>query len=155
MSLSRFGKSLLLSAILFAAPLLTFAQVSAIQEGVRSAAGAANLSRNDCTGSECVIEIISNVVAVALQFSGVLLLCYLLYAGFLWMTAPDSKQVTQAQEMIKNAVAGLLLVVLSFAISSFVLEQLTTVVTGVRPAPAAAEPSAGGPSAGAPAAVTP
>ncbi len=143
MSLSRIGKSLLLSVTLLVTPMAAFAQVSAIRGGVESAATAANLSRSSCRGTACVIGIISNVVTVAIQFSGVLLLCYLLYAGFLWMTAPDSKQVGQAQDMIKNAVAGLLLVVVSFAISSFVLEQLETVITGERPAPAAGAEGAG------------
>lgn len=138
MSLSRFGKSLLLGATLLVTPILASAQVSAIQGGVNSAANAAfGSARPTCTGTQCVVNIVANVVSIGLQFSGVLLLCYLLYAGFLWMTAPDSKQVGQAQDMIKNAVAGLLLIVVSFAISSFVLDSLQTIVTGSRPAPAA------------------
>ena len=153
MSLSRFGKGLFLALALFTGPMVAFAQVSAIQGGVRTAATAASLTISSCSGTTCLINVIGNVIKVAINFSGVILLCYLLYAGFLWMTASgDPKAVTTAQDMIKNAVAGLVLITISFAISSFVLDTLGTIATGQTPTPAA---GASGPSAPAPAPTTP
>ena len=73
-------------------------------------------------------EIVGSLVNVALGFVGILLLVYLLYAGFLWMTAGgDEKQTEKATAYIKNAVIGLVIVISSYAISSFVLGSLVNV----------------------------
>lgn len=55
---------------------------------------------------------------------GVLLLVYIIYAGFLWMTSDGDTGTKKAKDMIKNAVIGLVIIVSAFAISSFVLTQL-------------------------------
>lgn len=76
--------------------------------------------------------IVGRIINVVLGFLGILLLVYLLYAGFLWMTAAgDDKQVGKAKEMIKNAVIGLIVIVAAFSISNFVLSSLVNVTTGV------------------------
>lgn len=73
-------------------------------------------------------EIVGSIINVVLGFLGILLLVYLLYAGFLWMTAGgDSKKVDEAKAMIKNAIIGLVIITAAFAISSFVLGSLITV----------------------------
>lgn len=75
--------------------------------------------------------IIGNIINIVLSFLGVLLLIYLIYAGFLWMTSGgDSKKAESAQQYIKNAVIGLIIILASFAISNFVITNLTA-VTGV------------------------
>lgn len=75
-------------------------------------------------------EMIGNIINIALGFIGILLLVYLLYGGFLWMTSGGSDEgVKKAQTMIKNAVVGLLIVIAAFAISNFVLESLINVTT--------------------------
>ncbi len=71
--------------------------------------------------------IIGNIINIVLSFMGVLLLVYLVYAGFLWMTSSDSKGPEKAKEMIKNAIIGLIIIVSSFAISNFVLNALPSV----------------------------
>ncbi|MBU2509262.1 hypothetical protein KKE33_02705 [Patescibacteria group bacterium] len=69
--------------------------------------------------------IIGNIINVALGFLGIVLLAYLLYAGFLWMTAGgETEKVTKAQDMIKNAIIGLIIIIAAFAISNFVLKAL-------------------------------
>ncbi len=69
--------------------------------------------------------IIGQIINVALGFLGVVLLVYLLYGGFLWMTSGGSEDgVKKAQTMIKNAVIGLVIIVAAFAISNFVLTSL-------------------------------
>lgn len=72
-------------------------------------------------------EIIGNIINIVLSFMGILLLVYLVYAGFLWMTSSDSKGPAAAKEMIKNAIIGLIIIVSSFAISNFVLNMLPNV----------------------------
>lgn len=82
-------------------------------------------------GSETVQPlpvIIGNIVNIILSFLGVLLLVYLIYAGFLWMTSGgDSKKADTAKTYIQNAVIGLIIILASFAISNFVITNLTAV----------------------------
>ena len=69
--------------------------------------------------------IVGKIISAALGFLGIVLLGYLLYAGFLWMTSGgESEKADQAKTMIKNAIIGLVIIVSSYAISSFVLNKL-------------------------------
>jgi len=73
-------------------------------------------------------SIIGKIINTILGFLGVILLGYLLYAGFLWMTSGGSDEgVKKARSMIKNAIIGLIVIVAAFAISSFVLKALVNV----------------------------
>ena len=111
------------------APFVAFAQVDAIRAGVTSAAGTAGL-RGACSGTTCVANIIGRTINVAVTFLGMLLVCYFLYAGFLWMTSEGDAGVKKAKDMIQNSIIGLIIVVCSFALSTFVLEQLGTITSG-------------------------
>ncbi len=72
--------------------------------------------------------IAGSIINVALGFLGIILLGYMLYAGFLWMTSGgDTERSGQALTMIRNAVIGLVIIVAAFAISSFVLGSLVNV----------------------------
>lgn len=74
--------------------------------------------------------IIGRVINVILGFLGIILLFYVLMAGFKWMTAGgNSKQTDEAKDMIKNAVIGMVIIVAGFAISNFVIQQLSTLAT--------------------------
>jgi len=82
-------------------------------------------------GQASLPETIGSLINIALGFVGILLLVYVLFAGFKWMTAGgDTKKVEEAQTMIKNAIIGLLIVIASFAISSYVLDSLINVTQG-------------------------
>lgn len=73
-------------------------------------------------------EIIGNIVNIVLSFLGVLLLVYLIYAGFLWMTSGgDSKKADSAKSYIQNAIIGLVIILASFAISNFVISNLVNI----------------------------
>ncbi len=71
------------------------------------------------------IGLAARIVNVALGFTGVLLVVLFLYAGFLWMTAAGSEEkITKAKRLMGNAVVGLALVLVSYAIASFVLKNI-------------------------------
>ncbi len=108
------------------------AQLDAQHTGLQTAGSAAGLSTAcSAQGTDCVATIIGRVINVALGFLGMLLVGLFLYAGFTWMTAGGEKdKVEHAQKLIANAVAGLVIVGISFALSSFILGQLSFVVTG-------------------------
>ena len=80
------------------------------------------------TGGNDLPTIVGSLINVVLGFLGIVLLFYVLRAGFLWMTAGgDEKQVKQAKDMIRDAVIGLVVIIAGFAISNFVLNQLILV----------------------------
>jgi len=73
-----------------------------------------------------LVNIISNIIETILGFIGVIILILLIYAGFLWMTAGGSEdKVKKAKTIMKNAVIGLLIVVLSYAITTFVVNKVS------------------------------
>ncbi len=99
-----------------------------IQGGLDQAAGPNYKQSNTNLQS-----IVGGLISSALTLVGVLLLIYLIYAGFLWMTASDSKQVQTAKDIIKNAIIGLVIIFSAYAIANFVLAQLATIGGGTTP----------------------
>lgn len=110
-----------------------FAQVTeTIKGGLTSAAGASGYT----TGETNLPVIIGRLISAALGLLGVVLLAYILYGGFLWMTAAgETKKVEQARDIIKNAIIGLVIIVAAYSLTSFVLTQLGQVLTGTTPTP--------------------
>ncbi len=117
-------------ALGLAAPLITFAQSREnpfnrsqnLLNNTRTASGV--------TGGSDLPTIIGSLINVVLGFLGIVLLFYVLRAGFLWMTAGgDEKQVKTAKDMIRDAVIGLVVIIAGFAISNFVLQQLVQVTS--------------------------
>ncbi len=108
-----------------AAPVVTFAQ-SPYTNALTQVSAIATNAR--VASDRTLPQIIGSIINAALGFLGIILLGYLLYAGFLWMTSGgESEKATKAQTMIRNAIIGLIIIVASFAISTFVLNQLTTI----------------------------
>jgi len=79
-------------------------------------------------------EMIGRAIYVGLSLLGLVFLVYILIAGFKWMTAQGTeKQVTEAKDTIKNSIIGLIIVLLSFALTTFVMGQLGAVQNGTTP----------------------
>jgi hypothetical protein len=86
---------------------------------------------NNGQDENALLNMIGNIINVILGFLGVILLIYILYAGFLWMTAGGDKgKVETATAMIRNAIIGLVIIVAAYAISTFVLSKLVQATTG-------------------------
>lgn len=88
--------------------------------------GFANNMGYDATASSTTVE---GVVGIALKaiFSllGVIFMIYIIYGGALWMTASGSEErIKEAQTIIKRAIIGLLITVLSYSITYFVVDIL-------------------------------
>ena len=78
----------------------------------------------DVTGGN-IFSLVQIVVNAFLAIIGVLLLIYLLYAGYHWMTAQgDEKKVDKAKDTITRAVIGIIITIGAYAISYYVLEKL-------------------------------
>ena len=70
---------------------------------------------------------IAKVINVILSTLGVVFLILMLYGGYLWMTAVgDEARVTKAKNLINAAIIGVIVVVSAYAISYFVIENITT-----------------------------
>ena len=69
------------------------------------------------------------IVGYFLAFIGVVFFVLMIYGGLLWMTARGSEEmIKKAQELIKSAILGMIIVFLSYAITQFVLSRLTSAV---------------------------
>lgn len=71
------------------------------------------------------VEIIGAIISVFLSFLGIIFLCLIIYAGFIWMTsAGNDQKVLYAKKILQNAIIGLIIVLSSYAFTSFVLGSL-------------------------------
>lgn len=108
--------------MLFATPVFAQGVVGDIKKGLEGAGSAYNAGGASQTN---IPAIVGNLIGYSLSFIGVLLLVYLITAGFLWMTAGgEDAKVKKARDMIKNAVIGIVIVAASMAIANFVLKGL-------------------------------
>lgn len=74
---------------------------------------------------------IGRIIQIFLGFLGIIAVVLIIYAGFLWMTAGgDSDKVDKAKDYIKNAVMGIVIILAAYIITSFVLEQVGTTLSG-------------------------
>lgn len=70
-------------------------------------------------------EIIGALIAAVLSLIGIIFLILIIYGGYLWMTsAGNETKVLKAKKTITQATIGLIIVISSYAISSFVIHAL-------------------------------
>ena len=68
---------------------------------------------------------VANIIRVGLGFLGIIALGLTLYAGFLWMTSSgDQDKVAKAKKILTSALIGLVIILSSFAIATFILNSL-------------------------------
>jgi uncharacterized BrkB/YihY/UPF0761 family membrane protein len=120
-----FKKSLIISII--ALVVLSAAMPTLAQYGLEETAEAANIS----TEGGDLPTTVGSIISIGLGAIGIIFLVLLVYAGFLWMTAMgDPKKVSTAKDLIIAAVSGIIVIVLAYSITSFVLSSLSDVGGG-------------------------
>ncbi|MEI6596597.1 MAG: Ig-like domain-containing protein, partial [bacterium] len=68
---------------------------------------------------------LDRVIRVIIGFLGIIAVCLIMYAGWLWTTSEGNEEkIEQAKKILKNAVIGLIIILASFAIVSFILNTL-------------------------------
>lgn len=78
--------------------------------------------------------IAARLIRVVLGLLGIIALVIIIAAGFRWMTANGNEEkVTESRKQLTNAVIGLIIILASFAIATFVINQLEFATTGVMP----------------------
>ncbi|MBU2575994.1 pilin [Patescibacteria group bacterium] len=76
-------------------------------------------------------QIIALIINIFLGFLGIIAVILILYAGYMWMTAGGNEEkVAQAKLILRNAVIGLVIVLSSWAIASFVISRLSDATGG-------------------------
>jgi hypothetical protein len=78
-----------------------------------------------------VVKVVLGLINTALTFLGVISLILIIYAGFKWMLARgEEEEIKEAQEIIKGAVIGLIIVLASYGISRFIFDNLLDIMEG-------------------------
>ena len=104
-----------------------FSSIPARAAGLSGAFDSSNIAPAangyDTSGSTDIYQIIGAVVNSVLGLLGVLFIVLIVYGGIIWMTAEgDEAKVEKAQTIIRNAIIGLIIIVLAYAISYFVID---------------------------------
>jgi cbb3-type cytochrome oxidase subunit 3 len=124
---SRYCKTLILAAMLmivFFGILSPFKTVQAQTSSVNITDGLGEIQQQTQLSSN-LPQIIGNIVRVVFGLLGIILFLLFFYAGFIWMTARgNDEQVDKAKRIIKNAIIGTVVVLLSYALSQGILYLL-------------------------------
>ena len=77
-------------------------------------------------GNQDIRDTIASIITIALGFLGALTVIIFLYAGFLYLTSGgDTEKIGVAKKLMINSVIGSTIVLSSYGIASFVLNQLS------------------------------
>ena len=75
-----------------------------------------------------VPEIIGNAIKVILGLSGTIALVFIVWGGISWMTSQgDSKKIKDAQNRMISAAIGIFIIAVSYAITDFIIKQISAV----------------------------
>lgn len=73
-------------------------------------------------------QLVHDILLPIFSILGVVLLCLIIYAGVLWMTAAgEPKKVQKAKDILSQSVMGLVLVLISYSIAYFVTGWLVAI----------------------------
>lgn len=87
-----------------------------------------NTSQSANSGESTILVLVSSFIQVALGLLGTFVLIMIVYNGFLWMTAGgDSDKIKTVKDSLMNLFVGLVIVLLSYVISNFVIEGLVQI----------------------------
>ncbi len=125
-----FGLLLITSLVAVLSPAVSLAQTS---PGPVGDTGKVLLDQLDTAGQASKLSakdprlVVADVIKTVLSILGLVFLIMVVYAGFLWMTAMgEEKKVENAQNIIKMAVIGLAVILLSYSITLFIVYWLQT-----------------------------
>ncbi len=95
-------------------------------------------------GSEDPRILAAKIIRVFIGFLGIIAVGLIMYAGFLWMTSGgEESRITKAKQVLRNAVIGLAIILLSFGIVTFILSKFLGATRVGGPGPGAGPPDAG------------
>jgi cytochrome bd-type quinol oxidase subunit 2 len=117
----------IITSIVFTFPIFVtpaFAQkppsaLDQFKKGVADSGAAASFTEKP------LAELIGNILGALLSLVGLIFLIFVLYGGFMWMTSQGEKdKIDKAQKIIKNSSIGVVLIMLSYAIVTFIVNTV-------------------------------
>jgi len=120
----------LISSAIF--PILVLAQDNGlqgeIQGGLTNLGTGAGFKTSAETGG--LPALVGKIINVFISILGVLFVVLMVYGGYLWMTSfGNSQKVDRAKELIIDAVIGLIIILLAYAIANFIVGELVKTTT--------------------------
>lgn len=114
-------------------PVVAMAAPTGDPYGLKGAAdnvpGVLPVSDPNSVTSSFIAGTLGRLVAPFLQFIALVLFGFIIYAGYLWLTAGgNEEQTTKAKQIIANAVIGIAIVLFAYFITTFVTAQITASV---------------------------
>ncbi len=80
---------------------------------------------------DSIAVIVARIIRIALSVVGIIFVCLVVYAGFLWMTAAGRPEpIEKAKKMIKQGVIGLFIILSAYSITTFILNRLLDAAFG-------------------------
>lgn len=84
-------------------------------------------------GQKDIRQTVADIIKVALGLIGIIAVVIMIAGGFVWMTSfGNEEKVSQAKSMILMGIVGLAVILTAYALTTFVIKQLTT-ATGFTP----------------------
>ena len=77
-----------------------------------------------------IAQFVGRIIDVAIGLLGIIFLIEVVYAGFLYLTAGgETDKVEKAKDLLRQGVIGIILILLAFVISNFVIDALDYATT--------------------------
>jgi len=125
--ISHIAATTFLAFVVLTGPALTQGFGTTLKDGLGKAAP------KELQGVSDPTVIVGNIVSSVIAVFGAALFVYLLWGGFKYMTAGgEASKVQEAKDTIKNAIIGIVIVALSFAIATFVIDRLVEATSGAQ-----------------------
>ena len=107
-------------------------QASNIQDNLKQVGGEAYYNDKTRTPGETnPVNIVGDIIKVALGFLGLIFVILIIWSGYQWMTAGgNSEAITAAKKRMLNAVIGLIIVLSAFTITFEVLSRIGEPIVG-------------------------
>ena len=91
-------------------------------------------------GNQDPADITYSIINWSLTFLGLITVIMIIVAGFMWIFAAGSEEkITKAKNLLKGAIIGLLIVLASYGIASYVFTAFVDITQGDTATPAATE----------------
>lgn len=123
--MSSFLKKFLVIATALASLTFAFPALAASYGLSETQQATGGLLPTGIAGKQTIPEVVGAIVSAGLGLIGVVFFLLILYAGFSWMIAMgNTEKVSKAKEMLEAAIIGLVIVLASYAIATFVFTSL-------------------------------
>jgi len=73
-------------------------------------------------------DLVSSIIAIVLGFLGLIFIILIIIGGYQWLTSGGNEEkINHARDRIKHAVIGLIIIIISYIITLFVISQLANI----------------------------